>query len=108
LCARVEDHLTHCQRCAGRCDALRRTMSLCRRMPGDELPRPVKTALWIAVRAPARVRGAAADIGAGGAGGVAAAAAARPAPGTTRSARQRTCSACARGWRPTSSAGSTS
>lgn len=51
LCARVEDHLTRCQRCVGLCDALKRTMSLCRRIPGDDLPRTVKTAVRVAVRA---------------------------------------------------------
>jgi RNA polymerase sigma-70 factor (ECF subfamily) len=51
LCARVEVHLSRCQRCAGACDALKRTMSLCRRIPGDEIPRTVRTAVRRAVRA---------------------------------------------------------
>jgi RNA polymerase sigma-70 factor (ECF subfamily) len=51
LCARVEDHLTRCRRCSGVCDSLKRTMSLCRRIPGDEIPPTVKTAVRCAVRA---------------------------------------------------------
>jgi RNA polymerase sigma-70 factor (ECF subfamily) len=31
-CAQVEDHLARCPRCAGACEALQRTVSLCRRI----------------------------------------------------------------------------
>ncbi|MCE9668202.1 sigma-70 family RNA polymerase sigma factor [Myxococcus stipitatus] len=44
-CARMEDHLTRCPRCRDACDALKRTVSLCRRIPGDEVPAPVRAAV---------------------------------------------------------------
>ena len=50
-CARVEDHLARCPRCAGACDALKRTVSLCRRIPGDAVPVAVRTAVQRALRA---------------------------------------------------------
>jgi RNA polymerase sigma-70 factor (ECF subfamily) len=50
-CASVEDHLARCPRCAGACDALKRTVSLCRRIPGDEVPAPVRSAVRRALRA---------------------------------------------------------
>jgi RNA polymerase sigma-70 factor (ECF subfamily) len=50
-CVRIEDHLSRCPRCAGACDALKRTVSLCRRIPGDEVPAPVRAALRHAIRA---------------------------------------------------------
>ncbi|WP_375757558.1 sigma-70 family RNA polymerase sigma factor [Corallococcus exercitus] len=44
-CVRIEEHLTRCPRCAGACDALKRSVSLCRRIPGDEVPVPVRAAV---------------------------------------------------------------
>jgi RNA polymerase sigma-70 factor, ECF subfamily len=50
-CARVEAHLARCPRCAGACDALRRTVSLCKRIPGDAVPPAVRSAVRRALRA---------------------------------------------------------
>jgi RNA polymerase sigma-70 factor, ECF subfamily len=50
-CARIEEHMARCPRCAGACDALKRTVSLCRRIPGDEVPAPVRAAVRRAIRA---------------------------------------------------------
>lgn len=44
-CVRLEDHLSRCPRCAEACESLKRTVSLCRRIPGDEVPAPVRTAV---------------------------------------------------------------
>ncbi|NMO18197.1 sigma-70 family RNA polymerase sigma factor [Pyxidicoccus fallax] len=56
-CVRLEDHLGRCPRCAEACESLKRTVSLCRRIPGDAVPAPVRTAvrqaLMEAVRAQA-------------------------------------------------------
>jgi RNA polymerase sigma-70 factor (ECF subfamily) len=38
-----------CARCAGTCDALKRTVSLCRSIPGDAVPAPVRTAVRAAI-----------------------------------------------------------
>jgi RNA polymerase sigma-70 factor (ECF subfamily) len=48
-CARIEAHLAHCEHCAGSCDALRRTISLCRGLPGDHVPGPVRDAVRAAI-----------------------------------------------------------
>jgi RNA polymerase sigma-70 factor (ECF subfamily) len=50
-CVRIEDHLARCARCAGACDTLQRTVSLCRRIPGGEVPAPVRAAVRHAIRA---------------------------------------------------------
>jgi RNA polymerase sigma-70 factor (ECF subfamily) len=50
-CVRIEDHLARCSRCAGACDTLKRTVSLCRRIPGGEVPAPVRAAVRHAIRA---------------------------------------------------------
>lgn len=50
-CAQIEAHLARCARCAGACDSLRRTVSLCRRIPGDEVPPAVRAAVRHALRA---------------------------------------------------------
>ena len=50
-CIQIEDHLARCSRCAGACDALRRTVSLCRRLPAGEVPAPVRAALRHAIHA---------------------------------------------------------
>jgi RNA polymerase sigma-70 factor (ECF subfamily) len=50
-CAQIENHLGTCARCAGACDALKRTVSLCRRLPGDEVPATVRVAVRGAILA---------------------------------------------------------
>jgi RNA polymerase sigma-70 factor (ECF subfamily) len=50
-CVQIENHLAKCARCAGACDALKRTVSLCRRLPGDVVPAPVRTAVHDAIMA---------------------------------------------------------
>ncbi|OJH39361.1 sigma-70 family RNA polymerase sigma factor [Cystobacter ferrugineus] len=44
-CLRLEDHLSRCARCNKACDSLKRTVALCRRIPGDEVPAPVRAAV---------------------------------------------------------------
>ncbi|MFP2957353.1 sigma-70 family RNA polymerase sigma factor [Myxococcus sp. 1LA] len=44
-CVRLEDHLSRCPLCSEACDALKRTVSLCRRIPGDAVPPPVRAAV---------------------------------------------------------------
>lgn len=48
-CEQIEKHLASCARCAGACDALKRTVSLCRRLPGDVVPAQVRTAVRDAI-----------------------------------------------------------
>ena len=48
-CAQIEEHLAHCTRCAGACETLQRTVSLCRRIPGDTVPTPVRAAVRAAL-----------------------------------------------------------
>jgi RNA polymerase sigma-70 factor, ECF subfamily len=50
-CVQIENHLAGCARCAGACDALKRTVSLCRRLPGDVVPAPVRAAVRDAIMA---------------------------------------------------------
>lgn len=50
-CVQIEKHLASCPRCAGACDALKRTVSLCRRIPGDAVPAPVRAAVRGAILA---------------------------------------------------------
>ena len=50
-CVQIEKHLATCARCAGACGALKRTVSLCRRLPGDVVPAPVRTAVRDAIMA---------------------------------------------------------
>lgn len=49
-CATIEKHLATCPRCTAACDALKRTVSLCRAIPGGEVPSPVKAAVRNALR----------------------------------------------------------
>jgi RNA polymerase sigma-70 factor (ECF subfamily) len=49
-CADIERHLAHCSRCAGACEALQRTVSLCRRLPGGAVPTAVRSAIRRAIR----------------------------------------------------------
>jgi RNA polymerase sigma-70 factor (ECF subfamily) len=44
-CVRIEEHLARCERCTRSCDALKRTVSLCRHLPGGEVPRAVRDAV---------------------------------------------------------------
>lgn len=53
-CERIEAHLTGCAKCAAACDALKKTVSLCRRIPGDEVPAPVRAAVRQALNAALR------------------------------------------------------
>ena len=49
-CASIEEHLVGCPRCAGACDALKRTVSMCRSIPGNEVPPSVRAAVRHAIR----------------------------------------------------------
>lgn len=44
-CERIEAHLARCENCAKACDSLKRTVSLCRRIPGDAVPAAVQAAV---------------------------------------------------------------
>ncbi|MBS2028126.1 MAG: sigma-70 family RNA polymerase sigma factor [Deltaproteobacteria bacterium] len=44
-CVALEKHLATCDRCAGACESLQRTVSLCRQIPGDAVPAPVRSAV---------------------------------------------------------------
>jgi RNA polymerase sigma-70 factor (ECF subfamily) len=44
-CVKIEQHLASCPRCSGACDALKRTVSLCRSLPGNAVPAPVRAAV---------------------------------------------------------------
>jgi RNA polymerase sigma-70 factor (ECF subfamily) len=44
-CAQIEEHIERCSRCAGTCATLKRTVSLCRSIPGDDVPAPVRAAV---------------------------------------------------------------
>ncbi len=44
-CEVIEKHLSSCPRCAAECEQLKRTVSLCRAIPGDDVPAPVKAAI---------------------------------------------------------------
>jgi len=44
-CMELEAHLASCARCAGACAALQRSVSLCRQIPGDAVPAPVRSAV---------------------------------------------------------------
>jgi len=48
-CARIEEHLARCARCAHACASLQRTVSLCRQIPGGEVPAPVRAAVRAAL-----------------------------------------------------------
>ncbi len=50
-CARIEQHLKRCPRCAGACAALQRTVSFCKQIPGGEVPAPVRAAVRAALLA---------------------------------------------------------
>ncbi len=44
-CARIEAHLVQCPRCTAACESLKRTVSMCRAIPGGEVPVAVRAAL---------------------------------------------------------------
>ena len=50
-CARIEDHLAACPRCSGACDALKRTVSLCKSIPGEVVPEQVRMTVRSAILA---------------------------------------------------------
>jgi RNA polymerase sigma-70 factor (ECF subfamily) len=50
-CARIEEHLKKCPRCSAACETLQRTVSLCRQIPGGEVPGPVRAAVRAALLA---------------------------------------------------------
>lgn len=49
-CAQIEAHLAGCARCSAACDTLKRTVSLCRSLPGGEVPADVRAAVRAAIR----------------------------------------------------------
>jgi len=49
-CERIEAHLAVCSRCTSACDALKRTVSLCRAIPDGTVPAPVRDAVKNALR----------------------------------------------------------
>ncbi len=49
-CARIEAHLSGCVRCTAACDSLKRTVSMCRAIPGGEVPAAVRAAVRQALR----------------------------------------------------------
>lgn len=49
-CAKIEQHLASCPRCTAACEGLKRTVSLCRRIPGDDVPASVRAAVRHALR----------------------------------------------------------
>ncbi len=50
-CARIEEHLQRCPRCAKACAGLQRTVSFCKQIPGGEVPAPVRAAVRAALLA---------------------------------------------------------
>lgn len=48
-CIKIEQHLASCLRCTGACDALKRTVSMCRSIPGGAVPAPVRSAVRDAI-----------------------------------------------------------
>ena len=50
-CMHLEQHLVKCERCAAACESLKRSISLCSRLPGGEVPAPIRTAVRRALRA---------------------------------------------------------
>jgi RNA polymerase sigma-70 factor (ECF subfamily) len=50
-CAQIEQHLAGCARCAAACEDLRRTVSLCKRIPGDAVPPAIREAVRSAIAA---------------------------------------------------------
>jgi RNA polymerase sigma-70 factor, ECF subfamily len=44
-CVRIEEHLASCPRCSSASDELRRTVSMCKSIPGDVVPAAVRAAV---------------------------------------------------------------
>jgi RNA polymerase sigma-70 factor (ECF subfamily) len=44
-CVKIEQHLATCPKCTGACDALKRTVSMRKSIPGDAVPAPVRAAV---------------------------------------------------------------
>jgi RNA polymerase sigma-70 factor (ECF subfamily) len=57
-CARIEEHLQRCPRCAKACAGLQRTVSFCKEIPGGDVPAPVRAAVRSAVLAATQKAGA--------------------------------------------------
>ena len=53
-CVRIEEHLGRCPRCRGACETLKRSVSLCRQLPGGEVPARVRAEVRAALLAAAR------------------------------------------------------
>jgi len=49
-CEKIEEHLQRCPRCTAACESLKRTVSMCRALPGGDVPAPVKAAVRSALR----------------------------------------------------------
>jgi RNA polymerase sigma-70 factor (ECF subfamily) len=49
-CVSIEQHLARCPRCTAACDSLKRTVSLCRALPGGDVPASVRVAVRHALR----------------------------------------------------------
>jgi RNA polymerase sigma-70 factor (ECF subfamily) len=49
-CISIENHLRSCPTCSKACDGLKRSVSMCRAIPGDEVPGPVKAAVRQALK----------------------------------------------------------
>lgn len=56
MCERIEQHLARCAKCSAACDSLKRTVSMCRAIPGGDVPAPVKAAVRAALSAAAAGR----------------------------------------------------
>lgn len=50
-CAAIEAHLARCPKCKRACNQLQRSVSLCRALPGGEVPEPVRSAVRAALLA---------------------------------------------------------
>lgn len=48
-CLRIEAHLSKCARCAAACESLKQTVSLCRAIPGGQVPASVQAAVRRAI-----------------------------------------------------------
>lgn len=49
-CVHIEEHLARCARCTSACAALQRSVSLCRQIPGGEVPAPIRSAVRKSLR----------------------------------------------------------
>lgn len=54
MCERIEQHLARCEKCSAACESLKRTVSMCRAIPGGDVPAPVKAAVRAALQAAAK------------------------------------------------------